>query len=69
MLVIHLGFLDTTSDTASLIMASPIHNKNYYKTVSENKEIIKLMSVLSTTINSAKRVSKDMLAFASIKPQ
>ncbi|XP_053100655.1 dynein axonemal heavy chain 5-like isoform X3 [Hemicordylus capensis] len=45
---------DTASDTTSLILPS-IQNKNYYKGISENKEIIKLMSVLSSTINSSKR--------------
>ncbi|XP_054841808.1 dynein axonemal heavy chain 5 [Eublepharis macularius] len=42
-------------DTASLILPFPVQSKNYYKSISENKEIIKLMSVLSTTINSTKR--------------
>ncbi|XP_061445335.1 dynein axonemal heavy chain 5 isoform X5 [Rhineura floridana] len=46
---------DSASDTASLILPSPVQNKNYYKSISENKEIIKLMSVLSTAINSTKR--------------
>ncbi|CAI5780204.1 dynein heavy chain 5, axonemal [Podarcis lilfordi] len=49
------NILDTASDTASLILPSPVQNKNYYKSISENKEIIKLMSVLSTSINSTKR--------------
>ena len=31
--------------------------KNYYKAVSENKEIAKLASLLSTSINSNKKVS------------
>ncbi|XP_015212531.2 dynein axonemal heavy chain 5 isoform X1 [Lepisosteus oculatus] len=30
-------------------------SRNYYKTVSENKEIVKLVSVLSTSINSTKK--------------
>ncbi|XP_048363840.1 dynein axonemal heavy chain 5 [Sphaerodactylus townsendi] len=46
---------DAASDTTSLIFPSPVQSKNYYKSVSENKEIIKLMSVLSSTINSTKR--------------
>ncbi|XP_066479011.1 dynein axonemal heavy chain 5 [Tiliqua scincoides] len=46
---------DMASDTASLILPSPVQNKNYYKSISENKEIIKLMSVLSSSINSTKR--------------
>ncbi|KAH0618009.1 hypothetical protein JD844_016916 [Phrynosoma platyrhinos] len=50
-----ISFLDTASDSASLNLPSTIQNKNYYKIVSENKEIIKLMSVLSTAITSTKR--------------
>lgn len=52
--------LDAASDTASVILPSPIQKKNYYKAISENKEIIKLVSVLSTTISSTKRVSKSI---------
>ena len=33
-----------------------IQSKNYYKQVSENKEISKLTSLLSTAINSTKKV-------------
>lgn len=47
--------LDTALDTASLNLPS-VQNKNYYKSISENKEIIKLVSVLSSSINSTKRV-------------
>lgn len=36
--------------------AVPVQMKNYYKSVSENKEIIKLVTVLSTCINSSKKV-------------
>uniref|UniRef100_A0A8C7PY61 Dynein, axonemal, heavy chain 5 n=1 Tax=Oncorhynchus mykiss TaxID=8022 RepID=A0A8C7PY61_ONCMY len=36
--------------------AIPFQARNYYKSVSENKEIIKLVSVLSTSINSTKKV-------------
>ncbi|XP_062835458.1 dynein axonemal heavy chain 5 isoform X2 [Anolis carolinensis] len=50
---------DTASDSASLSLPSTIQTKNYYKIISENKEIIKLMSVLSTAITSTKR---DILA-------
>ncbi|XP_078247829.1 dynein axonemal heavy chain 5 isoform X3 [Pogona vitticeps] len=46
---------DTASDTISLTLPAPIPNKNYYKIISENKEIIKLMSVLSTSITSTRR--------------
>uniref|UniRef100_A0A8C5C0U0 Dynein, axonemal, heavy chain 5 n=1 Tax=Gadus morhua TaxID=8049 RepID=A0A8C5C0U0_GADMO len=35
----------------------PFQAKNYYKGVSENKEIVKLVSVLSTSINSNKKVT------------
>ena len=31
--------------------------KNYFKNVSENKEISKLVSLLSTSINSTKKVN------------
>uniref|UniRef100_G1KES7 Dynein axonemal heavy chain 5 n=1 Tax=Anolis carolinensis TaxID=28377 RepID=G1KES7_ANOCA len=43
--------------SASLSLPSTIQTKNYYKIISENKEIIKLMSVLSTAITSTKRVT------------
>jgi dynein heavy chain len=47
----------STSDiSASVIQAIPFQARNYYKSVSENKEIIKLVSVLSTSINSTKKV-------------
>ncbi|XP_070978962.1 dynein axonemal heavy chain 5-like [Oncorhynchus clarkii lewisi] len=46
----------STSDiSASVIQAIPFQARNYYKSVSENKEIIKLVSVLSTSINSTKK--------------
>ncbi|KAF5899802.1 dynein heavy chain 5, axonemal, partial [Clarias magur] len=35
--------------------AIPVQTKNYYKSVSENKEIIKLVTALSTSINSSKK--------------
>lgn len=35
----------------------PVQTKNYYKSVSENKEIIKLVTVLSTAVNSSKKVT------------
>nr|XP_013808177.1 PREDICTED: dynein heavy chain 5, axonemal isoform X2 [Apteryx mantelli mantelli] len=40
---------------ASLNLSDPEQSKNYFRTVSENKEIIKLVSVLSTVINSTKK--------------
>ena len=47
----------STSDiSASVTQAIPYQARNYYKSVSENKEIIKLVSVLSTSINSTKKV-------------
>ncbi|XP_044063805.1 dynein axonemal heavy chain 5 isoform X5 [Siniperca chuatsi] len=46
----------STSDiSASVIQAIPFQAKNYYKSVSENKEIVKLVSVLSTSISSTKK--------------
>uniref|UniRef100_A0A8C8CG82 Dynein, axonemal, heavy chain 5 n=1 Tax=Oncorhynchus tshawytscha TaxID=74940 RepID=A0A8C8CG82_ONCTS len=46
----------STSDiSASVTQAIPYQARNYYKSVSENKEIIKLVSVLSTSINSTKK--------------
>ncbi|NXL61516.1 DYH5 protein, partial [Chordeiles acutipennis] len=42
-------------DAASLSLSDPVQSQNYFKSVSENKEIIKLVSLLSTTINSTKR--------------
>ncbi|KAK2844298.1 hypothetical protein Q5P01_010957 [Channa striata] len=46
----------SASDTsASVIQAIPIQARNYYKSVSENKEIVKLVSVLSTSITSTKK--------------
>ncbi|XP_034144998.1 dynein heavy chain 5, axonemal isoform X2 [Esox lucius] len=39
----------------SVTQAIPFQARNHYKTVSENKEIVKLVSVLSTSINSTKK--------------
>ena len=41
-----------------------IQSKNYYKQVSENKEISKLTSLLSTAINSTKKVRTQVLKVA-----
>ncbi|XP_038567842.1 dynein heavy chain 5, axonemal [Micropterus salmoides] len=41
--------------SASVIQAIPFQARNYYKSVSENKEIAKLVSVLSTSISSTKK--------------
>ncbi|XP_056299693.1 dynein axonemal heavy chain 5 isoform X1 [Pseudoliparis swirei] len=46
----------STSDiSASVIQAIPFQARNYYKSVSDNKEIVKLVSVLSTSISSTKK--------------
>ncbi|XP_054020248.1 dynein axonemal heavy chain 5 [Dryobates pubescens] len=42
-------------DTASLSLSDSMQSQNYFKSVSENKEIIKLVSLLSTTIKSTKK--------------
>nr|XP_009683066.1 PREDICTED: dynein heavy chain 5, axonemal [Struthio camelus australis] len=46
---------DSVSDVSSLSLSDPEQSKNYFKSVSENKEIVKLVSVLSTVINSTKK--------------
>ncbi|XP_039973302.1 dynein heavy chain 5, axonemal [Xiphias gladius] len=52
----------STSDiSASVIQAIPFQVRNYYKSVSENKEIVKLVSVLSTSISSTKKELKTAL--------
>ncbi|XP_069770267.1 dynein axonemal heavy chain 5 isoform X3 [Narcine bancroftii] len=49
-------FDSSNSDiSASVNLCIPVQPKNYYKCVAENKEIIKLGSVLSTAINSTKK--------------
>uniref|UniRef100_A0A8C3CTQ3 Dynein axonemal heavy chain 5 n=1 Tax=Cairina moschata TaxID=8855 RepID=A0A8C3CTQ3_CAIMO len=50
-----VSFVDSTSDAASLNLSDSVQNKNYFKSVSENKEIIKLVSLLTTAINSTKK--------------
>ncbi|XP_069469880.1 dynein axonemal heavy chain 5 [Ambystoma mexicanum] len=44
-----------SSDIASIKVEPSVLCKNYFKSVSENKEIAKLASVLSTAINSTKK--------------
>ncbi|TKC53227.1 hypothetical protein EI555_007550, partial [Monodon monoceros] len=44
-----------TFEIASVNLPIPVQNRNYYKNVSDNKEILKLVSVLSTIINSTKK--------------
>ncbi|XP_027868438.1 dynein heavy chain 5, axonemal [Xiphophorus couchianus] len=53
----HRSVTDGTSSeiSASVIQAIPFQTRNYYKSVSENKEIVKLVSVLSSSITSTKK--------------
>ncbi|KAF0871450.1 DYH5 protein, partial [Crocuta crocuta] len=44
-----------TFEIASVNLPIPVQTRNYYKNVSDNKEIVKLVSVLSTIINSTKK--------------
>ncbi|XP_046898543.1 dynein axonemal heavy chain 5 isoform X2 [Hypomesus transpacificus] len=46
---------DGSTSDVSVNQALPFQARNYYKSVSENKEIVKLVSVLSTSINSTKK--------------
>ncbi|OXB65197.1 hypothetical protein ASZ78_004954 [Callipepla squamata] len=46
---------DRASDTASLSLSESVQSKNYFQSVSKNKEIIKLVSLLTTVINSTKK--------------
>ncbi|XP_024899314.1 dynein heavy chain 5, axonemal [Pteropus alecto] len=48
-----------TFEIASVNLPIPVQTRNYYKNVSDNKEIVKLVSVLSTIISSIK---KDVIA-------
>ena len=43
------------SDQGTVFSAAPVSKPNYFKNVSENKEVSKLVSLLSTTINSQKK--------------
>ncbi|XP_026149068.1 dynein heavy chain 5, axonemal isoform X2 [Mastacembelus armatus] len=46
----------STSDiSAGMVQAIPFQPRNYYKSVSENKDIVKLVSVLSSSISSTKK--------------
>ncbi|XP_034553818.1 dynein heavy chain 5, axonemal isoform X3 [Notolabrus celidotus] len=49
------GYGSTSDMSASVILAIPFQARNYFKSVSENKEIAKLVSVLSTSISSTKK--------------
>uniref|UniRef100_A0A669D0H3 Dynein axonemal heavy chain 5 n=1 Tax=Oreochromis niloticus TaxID=8128 RepID=A0A669D0H3_ORENI len=54
---VNKGTINFTSDmSASVIQAIPFQARNYYKSVSENKEIAKLISVLSSSITSSKKI-------------
>ncbi|XP_025779530.1 dynein heavy chain 5, axonemal [Puma concolor] len=44
-----------TFEIASVNLPIPVQTRNYYKNVSDNKDIVKLVSVLSTIINSTKK--------------
>ncbi|XP_043743727.1 dynein axonemal heavy chain 5 [Cervus elaphus] len=44
-----------TLEIASVNLPIPVQTRNYYKNVSDNKEIAKLVSVLSTIISSTKK--------------
>ncbi|XP_019501740.1 PREDICTED: dynein heavy chain 5, axonemal [Hipposideros armiger] len=44
-----------TFEVASVNLPIPVQTRNYYKNVSDNKEIVKLVSVLGTIINSTKK--------------
>ncbi|XP_029694908.1 dynein heavy chain 5, axonemal [Takifugu rubripes] len=46
---------DSISDKTSVTQVIPFQARNYYKSVSENKEITKLLSVLSSSISSSKK--------------
>uniref|UniRef100_A0A8B9EBA4 Dynein axonemal heavy chain 5 n=1 Tax=Anser cygnoides TaxID=8845 RepID=A0A8B9EBA4_ANSCY len=59
-----VSFVDSTSDAASLNLSDSVQNKNYFKSVSENKEIIKLVSLLTTAINSTKKVLTALESFS-----
>uniref|UniRef100_A0A8D0U4X3 AAA+ ATPase domain-containing protein n=1 Tax=Sus scrofa TaxID=9823 RepID=A0A8D0U4X3_PIG len=50
-----------TLEMASENLPIPVQNRNYYKNVSDNKEIVKLVSVLSTIITSTKKVCQEDL--------
>ncbi|KAK1345311.1 hypothetical protein QTO34_014022 [Cnephaeus nilssonii] len=45
-----------TFEIASVTLPIPVQSRNYYKNVSDNKDIVKLVSVLSTIINSTKKI-------------
>nr|XP_048312992.1 dynein axonemal heavy chain 5 [Myodes glareolus] len=47
--------LQESLEIASVNLPIPVQTQNYYKNISDNKEIVKLVSVLSTIINSTKK--------------
>uniref|UniRef100_A0A8B9HQN0 Dynein, axonemal, heavy chain 5 n=1 Tax=Astyanax mexicanus TaxID=7994 RepID=A0A8B9HQN0_ASTMX len=63
--VFFLSLDGSTSDiSVSAHQVLPFQAKNYYKSVSENKEIVKLVSVLSTSINSSKKMKNALERFS-----
>lgn len=50
------SFVLESLEIASVNLPIPVQTQNYYKNISDNKEIVKLVSVLSTIINSTKKV-------------
>lgn len=61
-----------TLEIASVNLPIPVQTQNYYKNISDNKEIVKLVSVLSTVISSTKKVcvsqALDCLACVCTRP-
>ncbi|MEJ1275821.1 hypothetical protein NN561_006720 [Cricetulus griseus] len=51
----HMVNFRETLEIASVNLPIPVQTQNYYKNISDNKEIVKLVSVLSTIINSTKK--------------
>lgn len=54
--IFSLFLLLDTFEIASVNLPIPVQPRNYYKSVSDNKDIVKLVSVLGTIINSTKKV-------------
>ena len=53
----HLPDGSTSERSASVVQVISVQSRNYYTSVSENKEIVKLASVLSSSISSIKKVN------------
>ena len=56
MLVITAAHVRKKEDDKSVSFTLSVQNKNYFLKVCENKEVGRLVSVLSSSINSAKKV-------------